>query len=84
MLMRPFGRRFSPWRDMARLQRDMNRLFSRTARWPGLSAAQGYPAMNVWTNQDGAVITAELPGIDPEDVDISVQGDTMTLRGCLM
>jgi HSP20 family protein len=37
--------------------------------------------MNVWTNQDGAVVTAELPGVNPEDIDISVQNDTLTLRG---
>jgi HSP20 family protein len=38
--------------------------------------------MNVWTNQDGAIVTAELPGVASEDIDISVQGDTLTLRGC--
>jgi len=35
----------------------------------------------VWTDQDGAVVTAELPGINPADIDISVQNDTLTLRG---
>jgi HSP20 family protein len=81
MLMRPFGRGLSPWREMQRLQREMNRLLSGTSRWPGLSVASSYPAMNVWTDQDGAVVTAELPGINPEDIDISVQNDTLTLRG---
>jgi HSP20 family protein len=66
---------------MERLRREMNRLVSGVSRWPGLSAAPCYPAINVWTNQDGAVVTAELPGIDPEDIDISVQNDTLTLRG---
>jgi HSP20 family protein len=37
--------------------------------------------MNVWTNQDSVVITAELPGVNPEDIDISVMNDTLTLRG---
>ena len=37
--------------------------------------------MNVWTNQDGVVVTAELPGINPEDLDISVQNENLTLRG---
>ena len=46
-----------------------------------MSVAPSYPAMNVWTDQDGAVITAELPGVNPEDIDISVQNDTLTLRG---
>jgi HSP20 family protein len=66
---------------MRRLQRDMNRLLSGTSGWPGVSAAPSYPSMNVWTNQDGVVVTAELPGINPEDLDISVQNDSLTLRG---
>jgi HSP20 family protein len=37
--------------------------------------------MNVWTNEEGGVVTAELPGVDREDIDISVQDDTLTLRG---
>jgi HSP20 family protein len=66
---------------MDRLRREMNRLFT---EWPsrgGWSVASGYPAMNVWTDEDNAVVTAELAGIDPEDIDISVENDTLTLRG---
>ncbi len=37
--------------------------------------------MNVWTNENGAVATAELPGFVPEDIDISVVGDTLTVSG---
>jgi HSP20 family protein len=81
MLMRPFGNWMSPWREMQRLQSDMNRLLAGTSRWPGLSAAPSFPAMNVWTDQDGAVVTAELPGVNPEEIDISVQDDTLTLHG---
>ena len=40
-----------------------------------------YPLMNVWSSADGLVIDAELPGVDPKDVDISVMGDELTLRG---
>jgi HSP20 family protein len=63
---------------MDRLRREMNRLFSDV---PTTAGAPGYPAMNVWSNEDGAVITAELPGVNPEDIDISVVGDTLTLSG---
>ena len=37
--------------------------------------------MNVWTNEDGAVVTAELPGVAPEDIDISVVNETLTVTG---
>ncbi|MBN1579981.1 MAG: Hsp20/alpha crystallin family protein [Anaerolineae bacterium] len=81
MLVRPFSRGLSPWREIERLQREMNSLLSGTSRWPGLSAASSYPAMNVWTDQDSVVVTAELPGVEPEDIDISVKNDTLTLSG---
>ena len=37
--------------------------------------------MNVWTNEEGAVVTAELPGVAPEDIDISVINETLTVTG---
>ncbi len=77
-----FERRFvSPWREMAQLQREMNRLFSDSFFVAGNRNTPTYPAMNAWTNQDGAVITVELPGVNPEDIDISVAGETLTLTG---
>jgi HSP20 family protein len=59
----------------------MNRLFAGLPRERAVSAAPSYPAMNVWTNEDGAVVTAELPGCNSENIDISVQNETLTVRG---
>ena len=39
--------------------------------------------MNVWSSEDGLVIDAELPGVNPKDVDVSVMGNELTLRGKL-
>jgi HSP20 family protein len=74
-------RRYIPsmWDEMDRLQREMNRLFDHYDR-PELPLA-GYPAVNVWMNDEAAVITAELPGVDVKDLDISVVGETVTLSG---
>ena len=47
----------------------------------GRTARIAYPPMNVWSSADGLIIDAELPGVDPKEVDISVQGDELTLRG---
>jgi len=63
------------------VQREMNRLFSDSFSLAGGRVAPGYPAMNVWTNEEGAVITAELPGVNPDEIDIAVVGDTLTLTG---
>jgi HSP20 family protein len=40
-----------------------------------------FPAVNVWVAADLAMVTTELPGIDPKAIDISVVNDTLTLRG---
>jgi HSP20 family protein len=83
MFRRPFARYgvMSPWREMDRLQREMNRLFSDAFAHPERRVAPGYPTINVWTNEESAVVTAELPGVKPDDIDISVEGDTLTLTG---
>lgn len=80
MVSNPFDFR-SGLREMERLRREMNELFDRAGRTPRLSVASSYPAMNVWMNADGAIVTAELPGVDPQDLDISVQNNTLTLKG---
>jgi HSP20 family protein len=76
-----FARHFySPVSDMERLQREMNRLlnsFSPSA----VRTAAGYPAVNMWVNDEGALVTAELPGFKTDDMDISVIGDTLTISG---
>ena len=70
----------SVWREMDRMQREMNRLFDTFA--PGQShTAPGFPAMNVWADENSVLITAEVPGIDPKQIDINVLGDTLTVNG---
>jgi HSP20 family protein len=83
MLRRPFRmyNDVSPWREMERLRHEVDRLFSDTFSLTGGRTAPGYPAMNVWTNEEGAVVTAELPGVAPADIDISVTGSTLSLSG---
>ena len=66
----------SLWRDVARLQEEMNSLLSRS-----FSPAAGFPAVNLWTGEESAIVTAELPGIVLDDLDITVVGDTLTIKG---
>jgi len=84
MFREPFARGLArggmPWQEMERLRRDLNRMVS-TLPNVDWRSAPGYPAMNVWINEESAVVTAELPGVNPEDLDIAVVGDTLTLTG---
>ena len=75
------GRTLS-WNDMERLRRDFDQLFE--GSFPALQRTRGrsYPAINIWTNDaEGAIVTAELPGIEANDLSISATGDTLTLSG---
>jgi HSP20 family protein len=63
--------------EMLRLQQEMNRLFSNV----GFGTPQEFPPVNIWENQESAVVVTELPGIDPDKIDIEVTGDILTLSG---
>ena len=82
---RPARRIDTHQREFDRLWHEMDRLFTHgpTRSAARCSIVQGYPATNVWTNEDGAVVSAELPGVAPEDLDISVVNDTLTVSGTL-
>ena len=65
------------WRGMRDLQNEMEFLLGGT-RGP---IGKEYPMINAWVNEDGLIVSAELSGVDPEEIDISVVGDTLTLSG---
>lgn len=71
------GSRSSLWREMMRLQQEMDSLSPRGAQLRGAAL----PALNVWASEESAVVTSELPGVVLDDLDISVVGDTLTIRG---
>lgn len=59
------------------LQREINKLFSSV----GHATSSDYPAVNVWEKDNTLVVTTELPGIDPENINIAVTGATLTISG---
>jgi HSP20 family protein len=68
---------WSPFTELSRLQREFDRMFGGGLDYTG----SDFPAVNIWTGDDEVVLTAELPGINPDDLDISVQNNTVTIRG---
>jgi len=69
---------WDPWHDFERLRRRMNALFGRVA---GEVLGGPFPPVNVWSDDEKAVVTAEVPGVRKEDLDISVENDALTLKG---
>jgi HSP20 family protein len=76
----PTRRYTSPWDEMDRLQRELNRLFEPFSRTTQRALGE-FPAVNIWMGDDTALLTAEIPGVDPASVEVSVKDDTVTIRG---
>ena len=68
---------FDPFAEMRRMQSEMNRLFSGT----GFATTRDFPPINVWLGDNSVVVTAELPGVTREDVDLNLQDDVLSLAG---
>jgi len=81
--MRPFGLSGDgdPFRELRRLQADMDRLIGTFAPTTGLAAAGGFPAVNVYAGHDGMALIAELPGVEAGDLEVQAHQDTLTLSG---
>lgn len=76
--------RWDPFGEMMRMQRDMDRIFSRMGTSEGGSqpaSVAWMPKIDVKAKGDDIVVRAELPGINPEDVDIEVTDGVLTIKG---
>lgn len=74
--------RREPVREMMTLREAMDQLFNdaftRPLSGPGMAAI---PALDLYQTDDEIVVKVALPGLKSDDVQISVTGDTLTLRG---
>ena len=77
--------RFDPFSDMITLRQAMDRLFEDSVvspmSWRTLGGDASAPALDVHQTPDEIVVTAALPGIKPEDVEITITGQTLSIRG---
>lgn len=74
-----WGRTWDPWRELNRLQEEVNRVFSGAMEGHGLSG--GYPQMRVYSNEEEALMEVRVPGLSPDAIEISVLGDSVTISG---
>lgn len=76
--------RWDPWRDMMSLRDTMERLIQENFARPAgslLPSMRGMVPLDVIEKGDSFEVRASLPGINPDDVQITVQGETLTIRG---
>jgi HSP20 family protein len=81
--------RWEPFRDLLSLQDRMNRLFDESYRGTQRSGSDDEwalggswaPAVDIFEQGNDIVLKAELPGVDPKDVDIRLENNVLSLRG---
>ena len=79
--------RFSPLQDVAVLQNRLNSIFTDFARpqsagdSESLSAGSFVPAVDIYEDAQKLQLTFEVPGIKPEDVDVRVENNVLTVKG---
>jgi HSP20 family protein len=76
-------RTLAPW--SGGLRREMERLLERFAEPFGepfeMAAGDWAPKLDVSETKDAMVVTAEMPGVDPKEIEIMLTGDLLTLKG---
>ena len=77
--------KYDPFRELRSLQDEVNRLFGSTMSRGGSDEdtfGGGWsPRVDIYENKDNLVIEAELPGMKPENVDISIENNVLTIQG---
>jgi len=74
--------RWEPAREMMTLREAMDRLFDDAFTRPfSMSGGSVTPAIDLYQNADEVIVKASLPGLKADDVQISITGDMLTLRG---
>ena len=76
--------RWDPFRDLMSIQNELNRLFGRTyggttETAAGTTSGTWMPPLDIYETQDRFVIALELPGVDPDSVDVSVEENVLTV-----
>jgi len=79
--------RWQPFRDLLATEREFDRLFRDAfspfvpEREAELSTRAWAPAVDIYEDQNNIVLKAELPGVDPKDVEVRVEDNTLYLKG---
>jgi len=73
-------RELNPFAVMEHLQDHINRAFNFSLPSPtGLGGS--FPAVDVRQDKENVIVVAEVPGLAAEDIDLSITGNTITLKG---
>ena len=78
--------RYEPWSAMRHLQNEMSRVFDSAAvvgaeDGSNVATSRWTPAVDVREDAERFVITADVPGVDPEDIEVTMESGVLTIKG---
>ena len=76
--------KYDHWNQLARMQNELSRLFD--IRQPSqdddnVAASDWAPAIDIKEEADRFILHADIPGVDPKDIDIHMEDGMLTIRG---
>lgn len=75
------GRTISPWRELEDLSTRLGRFFDEES-WPrGSNGGNWLPAVNVEESGEELLLTAEMPGMSRDDIELELENGVLTIRG---
>ena len=75
---------YDPFRELRSLQDEINRAFSSSLNRVGdneMMRGAWSPSVDIYENKDSIVLEAELPGMSPDDVNIAIENNVLTIHG---
>jgi HSP20 family protein len=73
---------FRPFRELERLTRNLEGRFPRLlSDWPFNGETENLPALESYVKDGSLVVRTDMPGVDAKDVEVSVLGNVLTIKG---
>lgn len=79
----PSTRPTSPWSELRQLREQMDRILSSAFGGSGSEreVAEWSPAVDITERDDALLLTAELPGLSRDDIEVELENNVLTIRG---
>lgn len=73
--------RYQPWGLLNQLQKELERTHQGTGGDGSIATAEWAPAVDIKEENDRFVLHADIPGVKPEDIDVSMEDGVLTIKG---
>ncbi len=73
--------RWDPYKDLSLMQERLNQFFKADSPAGEENGGTFFPPVDILETQSEVILRAELPGVDKEDIDIQIEGDSLVLKG---